>query len=56
MTKVDHPPLTTFRVHFADGVTVDVDAETPPAAREIARRGHIGNITKVKVVKEKADG
>lgn len=28
----------TFRVHFADGAKIDVEAATPEAARSIARK------------------
>ncbi len=40
--------LMTFRVHFADGAKVDVDAETPGKAREAARTYFKRTITKIK--------
>lgn len=43
--------LLTFRVHFADGVTIDVDAATPTAARIVAEKKHDAIVTKVKVVR-----
>lgn len=48
--------MSVFRLHYSDGTTLDVDAETPTQAREIAKERRTGVITKVKRVKEKADG
>lgn len=48
--------MTTFRIHYGDGTTVYVDAETPNDAREVAKGRRAGKISKVKVVKEKANG
>jgi hypothetical protein len=47
--------MTAFRLHYTDGTTLDVDAENPVHAREIAKERRSGIVTKVKVVKEKAD-
>lgn len=48
-----------FRVHFYDGERhpLDIEAETPAEAREIANARGYGNgqIKKIKQVKEKAD-
>lgn len=44
--------LIRFRVHFADGTTVDVDAATPTAARISAQGKNDAIVTKVKVVRE----
>ena len=43
-----------FRVHFTDGSTIDVNAGSAAAARDIARsrRGDTGIVSKVKVVRE----
>lgn len=42
-----------FRVHFADGRRLVVDAETPKeAATKAAKAGHIGIITKIKLAKD----
>jgi len=46
--------MTLFRVHYADGTAIDVEAETPAEARGIAGKRRAGIVTKVKVVK--ADG
>lgn len=43
--------LLTFRVHFADGVTVDIEAVTPTAARISAAKKHDGVVAKIKVVR-----
>lgn len=44
--------ITTFRVHFTTGHSVDVDAANPNQARDIARdRNNGGIVTKVKIVK-----
>lgn len=43
-----------FRVHFTDGTTLDIDAETPDQARKQAKEMRDGIIAKVKVVKEEA--
>jgi hypothetical protein len=47
--------MTLFRVHYADGFTTDVDADRPDNARLKALEERKGIITKVKVVKEKAE-
>jgi len=47
--------VITFRVHFADGSTLDVDAENPTVARKQATALRPVIISKVKVVKERAD-
>lgn len=47
--------MPVFRLHFLDGTTLDVDAESPTQAREIAKVRRTGVVTKVKVVKEKVD-
>ncbi|MCV3209636.1 hypothetical protein OHD62_17480 [Mesorhizobium sp. YC-39] len=41
--------MPTFRIHYADGTKVQVDAETAIEARKIAERRRIGIITKVKL-------
>lgn len=42
-----------FRIFFADGTTLDVQAANPTAARNQARKQREGvRITKVKVIKE----
>ena len=42
-------PLIPFRVHFAGGQTVDVDATDPNSARDQAMKVHKGAIvTKIK--------
>lgn len=41
-----------YRVHFADGTKLDVDAETPAQARAAAVARHPGVVTKIKIVKE----
>ncbi|MCO5144564.1 MAG: hypothetical protein M9895_00145 [Aquamicrobium sp.] len=46
--------MTQFRLHYSDGTTLDIDAETPTQAREIAKERRAGIITKVKVLKESA--
>lgn len=46
--------MTQFRLHYSDGTTLDVDAENPTQAREIAKEIRTGIITKVKRVKEPA--
>ena len=43
-----------FRLHYTDGTTLDVEAETPDQARKIAKESRGGAISKVKVVKEPA--
>jgi hypothetical protein len=48
--------MSTFRLHYTDGTTLDVDAKNPTQAREIAKERRMGVITKVKIVKEKVDG
>lgn len=42
-----------FRIHFKDGTTQDVRAETADEARKCARPGEID---KVKIIREKVDG
>lgn len=44
-----------FRLHYTDGSTLDVDADTPDQARKIAKGQREGTVKKVKIVKEKAD-
>ncbi|WP_181181035.1 hypothetical protein [Mesorhizobium sp. B1-1-2] len=47
--------MTTFRIHFADGRTALVDAETPKdAASKAAKSGHAGPIAKIKRAKDLA--
>jgi hypothetical protein len=46
--------MSTFRLHYSDGTTLDVDAETPAKAREIAKERRTGTVTKVKVLKVSA--
>lgn len=41
-----------YRVHFADGTKVDVEADTPAQARAVAVARHQGVVTKIKIVKE----
>ncbi|MCO5085111.1 MAG: hypothetical protein M9939_26455 [Mesorhizobium sp.] len=44
--------MTTFRVHFTSGETIDVIAANPTQARDIARaRKGGGIVSKVKVLK-----
>lgn len=43
--------MTTYRVHFADGDKIDVDAEDPIDARQKANAQRGGIVTKVKVLK-----
>jgi len=47
--------MTKFRVFYTDGATLDVDAETPAQARTIAIKRQDGLISKIKVVRERAD-
>jgi hypothetical protein len=47
--------MTTFRLHYDDGSTLEVDAETPGEARAVGATRRTGRICKVKVVREKAD-
>lgn len=42
-------PTYLFRIHFKDGTTQDVRAETAATARECARPGEIA---KVKIIRE----
>ncbi|MER9710218.1 hypothetical protein NKJ13_08105 [Mesorhizobium sp. M0174] len=44
--------MPTFRIHFADGTKVHVDAESAAEARKIAERRRIGIITKVKLASD----
>lgn len=48
--------MTAFRLHYSDGTTLDVDAENPAQAREIAKERRTGIVTKIKVVKETSHG
>lgn len=48
--------MATFRVHFETGGPVTVDAATPADARKRAEAIRPGRITKVKLLREKADG
>ncbi|MBZ9719133.1 hypothetical protein LB519_14890 [Mesorhizobium sp. AD1-1] len=49
--------MTAFRIHYADGRTLIVDAETPKdAASKAALTGHGGSISKIKVAKDVAHG
>jgi hypothetical protein len=47
--------LVTFRVFFADGSTVDVDAANPYDARAAAQKSRDAVILKVKRLKERSD-
>lgn len=45
--------MTSFRIHYADGKSIVVDAETPKeAATKAIKAGHIGIITKIKRAKD----
>jgi hypothetical protein len=45
--------MTAFRIHFVDGRTVIIDAETPrEAASKAAQAGHSGPISKIKRAKD----
>ena len=44
--------MSTFRLHYTDGTTLDVDAPDPAAARKKAAEIRDGFIKKIKVVKE----
>lgn len=44
--------MPTFRIHYADGTKIPVDAETAAEARKIAERRRIGIITKVKLASD----
>ncbi|MER8941315.1 phosphoadenosine phosphosulfate reductase family protein [Mesorhizobium sp. M0915] len=44
--------MPTFRIHYADGTKVQVDAETAAEARKKAERARIGIITKVKLASD----
>ncbi|WP_181182624.1 hypothetical protein [Mesorhizobium sp. B3-1-9] len=45
--------MTSFRIHYADGKRLIVDAETPKdAASKAAKAGHIGIVTKIKIAKD----
>jgi hypothetical protein len=48
--------MTLFRVHFSDGTSAEITAETPDQARKSVRKGEGQIITKIKVVKEKKTG
>lgn len=45
-----------FRLHYTDGTTLDIDADTPDAARKKAAAIRDGIVKKIKVVKERVDG
>jgi uncharacterized membrane protein len=47
--------MTTFRIHFKDRTTIDVDAENPDRACDIAKERRQGIVKKVKVLKESAN-
>ncbi|MBZ9985707.1 hypothetical protein LB572_01205 [Mesorhizobium sp. BH1-1-5] len=45
--------MTSFRIHYADGKRIIVDAETPKdATTKAAQTGYIGIITKIKLAKD----
>jgi len=45
--------MITFRVHLSDGAKVDVTAETPKQAGDIAVRRHPGtSVSKIKTVRD----
>ncbi|MBN9135674.1 MAG: hypothetical protein J0I92_06445 [Phyllobacterium sp.] len=45
--------MTAFRIHYADGSTIVVDADNPKAAAARASAaGHTGHITKIKVARD----
>lgn len=45
--------MTSFRIHYADGKRLVVDAETPKdAASKAQKAGVIGIITKIKQAKD----
>jgi len=45
--------MTAFRIHYADGSIVIVDADTPKAAAAKATAtGHTGHISKIKVARD----
>ncbi|UCI23717.1 hypothetical protein [Mesorhizobium sp. B2-8-5] len=45
--------MTSFRIHYADGKRLIVDAETPKeAAAKAQKAGHIGTVTKIKIAKD----
>ncbi|WP_155772398.1 hypothetical protein [Mesorhizobium loti] len=49
--------MTAFRIHYGDGKTIVVDAETPKeAAAKAAKTGLIGIITKIKRAKDVTNG
>lgn len=43
--------LPTFRIHFADGTTLDVDAVNAKDARAAAEKQHSAQIRKIKLVR-----
>jgi len=43
----------TFRVHFADGTTIDIPAADARAARAEAEKRHAAHIRKIKLVRAK---
>ena len=46
--------MLIFRLHYSDGTTLDLEAENPTQAREIAKDRRTGVVTKAKRVKETA--
>lgn len=44
--------MTTFRLHYDDGSSLDVEAETPDQARSIAKSRRGGAVKKIKIVRE----
>ncbi len=49
--------MTTFRIHFAQGEPLEIQAETAGKARETAKAARPGaHIRKIKVLKEAGRG
>lgn len=49
--------MASFRIHFADGRTLVVDADTPKdAAAKAINAGYSGAISKIKRAKDVANG
>lgn len=45
--------MTPFRIHFVDGSTVVIDADTPKqAATKASQAGHVGQVSKIKRAKD----
>ncbi|WP_181168335.1 hypothetical protein [Mesorhizobium sp. B2-5-3] len=45
--------MTAFRIHYADGKRLLVDAETPKeAATKAVKAGHVGTVLKIKIAKD----